>query len=259
MQVMEAQQLLLVLHDKSAGYEITPDRVPLAALRSFAGDVDEFLRGERSEVDTSTLDVAIVKGSLGLRTAPTANPSLLNDLRSLASAELLDGIGSKRRAVVERWQKAARGPRKLWVEISAAFLPRTIVISSQTDYRAEDADQWVLVERYVRGEIEDMGGHARPNAHIRLPDGKTLLVDAAREVLRDEKVNRLYKPAMVRISAEYNVATREYRNARLIQFVEHDNRVDEKELARLTERGAKAWRDVPDAGAWVDALRGGDD
>ena len=61
---------------------------------------------------------------------------------------------------------------------------------------------------------------------------------------------------MLRITAEYNVMTREYRNARLLEFVEHDNRLDEKDLARLTQRGAKAWRDVPDAGAWVDDLRG---
>ena len=94
-----------------------------------------------------------------------------------------------------------------------------------------------------------------PQGNI-LFDGKALLVEAAREVLRDEKLNRLYKPAMLRITAEYNVMTREYRNARLLEFVEHDNRLDEKDLARLTQRGAKAWRDVPDAGAWVDDLRG---
>ena len=97
-----------------------------------------------------------------------------------------------------------------------------------------------------------------PNAQSRLPDGKRLVVDAPREFLRDEKVNRLYKPAMVRITAEYNVMTREYRQARLVEFVEHDNRLDDRDLERLTQRGAKAWRDVPDAGAWVDGLRGGD-
>ena len=253
---MEAQALLIVLHDDSAGYEITPDRVPLAVLRSFAKDVDEFLRGDGNDVDTAQLAVAVVNGSLGLRTAPTANPALLGDLRRLAGSEQLEGISSKRRAVVERWQKAARGARQLRVQISAAFLPAPIVISADTDFRADDADQWVRVERYVRGEIEDMGGHTRPNAHIRLPDGKALLVDAAREVLRDEKINRLYKPAMLRISAEYNVMTREYRNARLLEFVEHENRLDQRELDRLTQRGAKAWRDVPDAGAWVDDLRG---
>ena len=256
---MEAQSLLIVLHDESAGYEITPDRVPLAALRRFAKDVDEFLRGDGNDVDTAALDVAVVEGSLGLRTAPTANPALLGDLRRLAAGELLEGVAGKRRAVVERWQKAARGAQRLRVQISSDFLPMPIVISADTDFRAEDADQWVRVERYVRGEIEDMGGHGRPNAHIRLPDGQLLLVDASREVLRDEKINRLYKPAMVRISAEYNVMTREHRSARLLGFVEHDNRLDEKDLERLTQRGAKAWRDVPDAGAWVDDLRGTED
>ena len=77
-------------------------------------------------------------------------------------------------------------------------------------------------------------------------------VDTDRAVLRDDKANRLYKPAMVRITAEYNVVTREYRAARLIEFVEHDPRWDEREFARLTERGAKAWKDVPDASVWVD-------
>ena len=253
---MEAQALLIVLHDDSAGYEITPDRVPLAALRGFTKDVDEFLRGDGNDVDTAALDVAVVAGSLALRTAPTANPVLLGDLRRLTASDLLDGMGSKRRAVMERWQKAARGSRRIRIEISAPFMPAPILINAETDYRTDDADQWVRVERYVRGEIEDMGGHAKPNAHIRLPDGKTLLVDASREVLRDEKTNRLYKLAMVRIVAEYNVMTREYRNARLLEFVEHENRLDEKDLDRLTQRGIKAWRDVPDAGAWIDSLRG---
>ena len=256
---MEAQSLLIVLHDDSAGYEVTPERVPLAALRNFAKDVDEFLRGDANDIDTANSEVAVVSGSLGLRTAPTAHPGLLADLRRLAAGHALDGIGSKRRAVVERWQKAARGARRIRVQISAPFLPAPIWINAESDYRTDDADQWVHVERYVRGEIEDMGGHAKPNAHIRLPDGKSLLVDASREVLRDEKINRLYKQAMVRIVAEYNVVTREYRYARLLEFVEHDNRLDEKELERLTQRGTKAWRDVPDAGAWIDGLRGNED
>ena len=89
-----------------------------------------------------------------------------------------------------------------------------------------------------------------------MPDGKQLTVDTDRSLLRDDKINRPYKPAMVRISAEYNVVTREYRKARLLEFVEHDSRFDEKEFAKLTDRGAKAWKDVAEAFAWVEALRG---
>ncbi|MEO8249950.1 MAG: hypothetical protein ABI589_11320 [Burkholderiales bacterium] len=256
---MQAQAILIVLHDGSAGYDVTPDRVPLASLSKFTRSVEEFLQGDDGDIDASSFDVSIVKGSLGVLTAPTANPALLNDLRRLTESPLLEGIAKKRRVVMERWQKAARRFRNVWFEIRADFLPAPVVINADSDFRSDDADQWVRVERYVRGEIEDMGGHTNPNAHIRLPDGKTLLVEADRQTLGDQKINRLYKPAMVRIVAEYNVMTREYRSARLLEFVEHENRLDEKQLERLTERGAKAWRDVPDAGAWVDGLRGSAD
>ena len=60
----------IVLHDDLAGYEITPKRVPLSAVGAFGRDVDEFLRGDANDVNTTALDVAVVKGSLGLRAAP---------------------------------------------------------------------------------------------------------------------------------------------------------------------------------------------
>ena len=156
-----------------------------------------------------------------------------------------------------RWQKAARQSRQVAYRISAPFLERPVVINSESDYHADDADQWVQVERYIRGEIQDLGGSTKANAHVKLPDGRTLKVTAERDVLRDDSVNRLYKIAMLRIKAEYNVLTRDLRNARLVEFVEHSTKVDEDELARLTRRGANAWKDVPDATAWVDELRGG--
>lgn len=43
---MEAQRMRIALLDESAGYAITPQRVPLAVLRAFTKDVDELLRGD---------------------------------------------------------------------------------------------------------------------------------------------------------------------------------------------------------------------
>ncbi len=255
---MEAQSILIAWHDESAGYDVSPQRVPLSTLRAFARDADEFLRGDDGPPELSAVDVAVVTGSLALQTVPLADPGLWADLRSLADSELLDGLNPRRRKVIERWQAQARARRGLRVEIQSAGLARPVVVSANSDYRADDADQWVRVERYFRGEIEDLGGAGTPNAHIRLPDGKRLTVETDRKVLRDDKRNRLYKPAMVRITAEYNVVSREYRSARLIEFVEHEWRFDEREFARLTERGAKAWKDVDDASAWVESLRGND-
>lgn len=254
---MEAQPITLVLTDRSAGFEAGPHRVRLADMSRFAADVQTFLRGSDREVDTQQLDVSIVTGSFAIKSAPiAAAPRLFHDLQAMLVGELLDGLDSKRKEVVERWQKAARLSRDVSYRISAPFLAHAVVVSADTDYRADDADQWVQVERYIRGEIQDLGGVTKPNAHVRLSDGSTLTVTTEREVLRDDTVNRLYKTAMLRVSAEYNVHTRELRNARLLEFVTYAPKVDEEELARLSRRGAAAWKDVADATAWVDELRG---
>ena len=255
---MEAQRITIALIDHTAGFETTPDRVRLDDLARFSNDVATLLRGEDKDIDTKSLEVAILKGSLAIETMPVLSaPNLFRNLSSLVISELLDNVDSKRREVLERWQKMTRQYKQLAYRISAPFLARPIEINAESDYHADDADQWVQVERYIRGEIQDLGGVTKANAHVKLPDGRTLKVTAERDVLRDDTQNRLYKVAMLRIKAEYNVLTSDLRNARLIEFVEHTAKVDEDELARMTRRGASAWKDVPDATAWVDELRGG--
>ncbi len=257
---MQAQSLTFALIDSSAGYEATPERVRLEALTGFASDVSVLLRGANREVDPGELDVSVRTGSLAIVTEPiTAAPSLFRDLRSLLDTELLDAVDTKRREVIERWQKAARQTSGIAFRVSAAFLARPLVIDDRTDFRADDADQWVMVERYVRGEIQDLGGAKKANAHVRLPNGSSLLVATERKVLKEDTQNRLYKPAMLRIRALYNVLTRELKDAQLIEFVEYAPRFEEADMERLTRRGAQAWKDVDDATAWVDELRGGRD
>jgi hypothetical protein len=257
---MEAQSLTFALTDTTAGYEATPERIRLEALAAFSADVSTLLRGANREVDPGELDVSVRAGSLAIETAPIpAAPGLFRDLRSMLDSELLDPLDAKRREVIERWQKTARQMRGVAFRVSAPFLPRPIVVDERSDYHADDADQWVMVERYVRGEIQNLGGARKVNAHVRLPDGTSLLVATEREVLKDDTQNRLYKQAMLRIRARYNVLTRELKDAQLIEFVEYAPRFDEAEMERLTRRGAQAWKDVGDAAAWVDELRGGRD
>ena len=254
---MEAQRITVSLIDNSAGFEASPERVRLTDLVDFSADVSVFLRGDGKDIDPRTLEVAVRNGSLAIETTPLlAAPQLFNDLRTLLNTELLDSLDAKRRDVMARWQKAARQTRQVAYRISAPFLDRPIVVNAESDYHSDDADQWVQVERYIRGEIQDLGGATKANAHVKLPDGTTLKVTTDRDVLRDDTVNRLYKLAMLRIKAEYNVLTRDLRNARLVEFVEYTPQVDEESLARMTRRGATAWKDVGNATAWVDELRG---
>jgi hypothetical protein len=257
---MDAQPVEFSVVDASSGYEATPDRVRLELLAGFVNDVSQLLRGNLREVDPGQLDVSIRRGSLAIRTeAILGAPTLFRDLRSLLQSELLDSLDSKRRDVIERWQKSARQVQGLAFRITTPALDRPVVIDERSDFRADDADQWVAVERYVRGEIQNLGGAKAPNAHIRLPDGTLLIVATDRAVLKDDNQNRLYKQAMLRIRARYNVLTHELRDARLVDFVEYAPRFDEADMERLTRRGAQAWKDVDDAAAWVEDIRGGRD
>jgi hypothetical protein len=255
---MEAQRITIALSDSSAGFEASPERVRLADLARFAEDVQIFIRGDSKEVDTQNLEVAVINGSVAIETSPiSVAPILFSDMNSLLGSELLDNLDAKRKEVIERWQKTARKSKEVVYRIAAPFLDRPVIINSDSDYHADDADQWVSVERYIRGEIQDLGGSTKSNAHVRLPDGTTLSVVTDKVTLRDDQVNRLYKMAMLRVKAEFNVVTRKLRNAKLIEFVEHTSHVDEMALDLLSRRGAVAWRDVTNPTTWVDELRGG--
>lgn len=236
---------------------MSPASIPLGELSRFADDVRAFLQGDGKELDAQSLEVAVVEGSFALQTAPISYaPKLFSDLEALQRGDLLDHVDPKRKAVIEKWQKIARTAAGLVYKISAPFLLQPVVVSVSSDYHADDSDHWVIVERYVSGEIQDLGGATRPNAHVKLPDGKTLKVLTDKDFLRDDKQNRLYKSAMLRIKAEYNLQTRELRNARLIEFVEYADEVKEDDLQRMKTRGAAAWKDVESASDWVEDLRG---
>ena len=62
---------------------------------------------------------------------------------------------------------------------------------------------------------------------------------------------------MLRIRAEFNVVTRELRNAQLLEFIDYAGDVDETHLQRLGRRGSAAWKGIDDPTAWVDEIRGG--
>lgn len=254
---MDPQRITISLDSQSEDSHMSPDRVRLGDLARFAEDVKTFLQGDGKEVDAANIDVSVVEGSFALQTAPIPHaPKLFSDLDALQRGELIDHVDQKRQVVIERWQKAARSAGGMIYKIAAPFMERPVVVSVVSDYRADDSDHWVVVERYVSGEIQDLGGATRPNAHVKLPDGKTLKVVTDKEFLRDDKFNRLYKTAMLRIKAEYNIQTRELRNAHLLEFVEHSTEVDESALERMKSRGASAWKDVESATAWVEKLRG---
>jgi hypothetical protein len=255
---METNPITISLQDDSPGYEISPARVPLATLASFAGDVRDFLKGTGKDGDAEAAEVAVVHGSLAVQSPYFTSPSLVHDLQMLATSSDLGLIDPKRRAVVQRWQSSAHKKPSMKIRIETRQ-GAVIAISSQTNFRAENEQRLVSVERYIRGEVVDLGGATQPNAHIKLPDGKTLVVRTDRDLIRSETENHLYKQVHLRIRAKLDLETGDLSEAQLVEFVHYSPHFDEAAFAQLTAKGDEAWKDVDDPAEWVRHIRGATD
>ncbi|WP_202423623.1 hypothetical protein [Duganella margarita] len=250
-------QLRFSVRDLINNVEVGPAHVPLALLGEFQKDVTDFLRGASRDVDPTQVQVSIESGSLAFAASGLlAATTLWTDLAHITSPDALTLIDPKRASVLERWQAVAReNPNRSYTvadKTGRAFF----VVDARTNLTKID-DVWVQVEKYLHGKIVDIGGKTKANVHLELENGQTLTVSSSHDLLAQDERNRLYRPALLHVTAEENLLTGELRNLRLLAFEPHQSSYDDEEFRLMVERGTKAWEDVVNATEWTDALRGG--
>jgi hypothetical protein len=255
---MKLETITFALSDESRGYHVTPERVPLSVLSAFSKEVQDFIKGSGKDIDVSTVDVRIREGSLALESGPIYSESLLADLKILDSGQDLTRVSAKRREIIKKWQGQAKKAKAFAVRITSPWLDRDIVVSSGTDFRETGIARQVNVERYIRGEILDLGGVTDSNAHIRLPNGQKLVVRTDRELIRAEAKNLVYHEVHVRIRAKMDLDTGKLSDPELISFVDYEPKFDAERFEALVKKGREAWRDVGDPAEWVRSIRGDD-
>ena len=249
-----ANTLRFALNDRIDDAEVGPAHVPLALLGQFHNDVSEFLVGSGKDVNLHQVMVAIEEGSLALvANSLMAATNLWADIERLKIPTQLGLVDPKRAAVVERWQAAARKhPHRRYTLANQAGAA-IIRIDADSDFRNQTAAMWVEVKKYLRGQVTDLGGTSKANVHLKLDDGKVLTIASTQELLGDDERNRLYKPAVLQISAEENLQSGELRNLRLLGFEDQQAIWDEAAFGELVRKGTQAWADVPDD--WLENLR----
>lgn len=256
----ETSSIEFVLHGKLDGIEITPRSIGLSQFNEFNQQVETFISGsEKSKLDQ--VHVEILDGSYVLRallSAGMALSPLVGDLGLMQRQDVLGELDVKRAEVVQKWQHRANVNPDLSFEVRlSGENALSVRISYETDYRVGDTMPWVSVEKYLFGRIVDMGGAQKANIHLRLErGGKTVIVGASQDYLEEQKENRLYHKALLRVSAEQHSRSGELRNLRLIDFVGYQPSYSEEALDRFAAKGAEAWADVPDAARWVREIRG---
>ncbi len=251
-----ANILRFALNDRIDDAEVRPSRVPLALLDQFQNDVGEFLVGSGKDVNLNRVMVAIEEGSLALVASNlTAATNLWADMERLQSPTQLGLVDPKRAAVVERWQTAARKhPHRRYTLANQAGAV-IVRVDADSDFRNQIAAVWIEVKKYLHGQITDLGGTGKANVHLKLDNGKVLTIASTQKLLGDDERNRLYKPAVLRISAEENLHSGELRNLTLLGFEDQQATWDEAAFGALVRKGTQTWTDVPDD--WLEDLRSG--
>ena len=249
-----------VLHGRVEGVEITPRTISLSLFNEFNLQVEAFLSGQQ-RVKVDDVQLEILPGSYVLRTlVPVVLlASLESDLGRLTREDALGELDPRRAEVIQKWQARARGSPELRYEVrpQTETMPK-VRITSETDFRIGEVVPWVAVEKYLFGQVMDMGGAQKANIHLKLDRGrKTVVVGATQDYLREQVENRLYHKVLLHVRAEQHIRTGELRNVRLLSFVDYQPGYNEEALDRFVAKGTAAWAEVPDAAGWVRELRGG--
>lgn len=248
------------LHGKVDGVEITPRTIGLSRFNEYNQQVEAFIAGsQKTKLDD--VHVQIIEGSYILRAVIPAvlMGTLEPDLKLMARQDALGEMDVRRAEIVQKWQVRAKSNPDLTYEVRPRIegLPR-IKVDRETDYRVGQITPWVAVEKYLFGQVVDMGGMQKANIHLKLDrGGKTVLVGAAQWYLREQVENRLYHKALLHVKAEQHYRTGELRNIQLISFMDYRPEYSDEALDRFTAKGTEAWADVPDAAQWVREVRGG--
>ena len=256
----ETASIEFVLHGKVEGQEITPRTIGLSQFNEFNQQVETFIGGSQ-KLKLDQVHVEIAQSSYVLRALLPAvvMAALEPDLKLLARQDVLGELDIRRAEVVQKWQARTKSHPDLSYEVrpDGEALPK-VRVSRDTDYRVGEVVPWVAVEKYLFGQVVDMGGMQKANIHLKLErGGKTLLVGASQGYLREQVENRLYHKALLHVRAEQHFRTGDFRNIQLIAFVDYQPAFNEEALDRFTAKGAAAWADVPDAAQWVREVRGG--
>jgi hypothetical protein len=244
------------------GTPISPAHVPFGLMKKFHEEVEKLVLGSNQGSLAETL-VQVREGSYGLVVPIPANvrDSFERDMAVAADADGATSPDPERLSILLGWQKRAAFEKNLTYFVRpqtnhARF--RTLRVDGQTKLRRQQEDRWIPVELSLLGQVLEAGGQ-KTNIHVRLRDRPQPVIVGVDWAQLEREPYPFSGEKLLRVSAERNERTRVLRKVRLLEFVPYRPEFDDAAFARMTEAGAKAWHDVPDAARWVRDQRGGSD
>lgn len=243
-----------IVRGKIGDLDISPNSISVSLLNSFSKDISDLLNTIQ-ETKNDEIVVSIEDGSFKLvASIILAAINIINaEIKTLHETKDLNSINEKRGLIYERWISNAKA-NDYEFEIKPLY-EEGLIINKNTVFNKIDNNIWVESELYLYGVITDLGGSQKPNIHLKLEDGKNVVIDCTKDDIAIETENRVYHSASVRVTAKQNLRTGEFKDAKFLEFNKYNPVFDEKVLLETIAKGTNAWSDIDNHIDWVRNLR----
>jgi hypothetical protein len=243
-----------IVRGKISDLEISPNHISVSLLNSFSKDISDLLNTIQ-EAKKEQIIVSIEEGSFKIKAAMfMAAINIINaEIKTLQETNDLNSINEKRGLIYEKWISNA-------IENNYEFEIKpqnddSLIINKNTVFNKIDNSIWVESEIYLYGVITDLGGSQKPNIHLKLEDGKSIVIDCTKDDIANEIENRVYHSASIRVTAKQNLITGELKEFKFSSYNKYNPVFDEKALLETIDKGTNAWSNVENHIDWVRNLR----
>lgn len=237
--------------------KLKPELVDIDEIREILNQASGLLFPSEKRSQRPLISYELVEGSVRhkFRTVMQSVIGFGAVLSQISSQGQIDFLHERSAVAIEKLQHLAV-EKDYVVTISAN--ENKLRLDRTTHYQ-RNAELWVDAEFYLYGELTNAGGKSSPNIHLDTEEFGTLRIATDKGYLKGTDKNLLYKKFGLRVTGKQNLQTFEMdRNSlTFVDLFDYDMEYSDAYLDSLMKKAAPAWKEVPDADAWLEEIRGG--
>jgi len=255
----EREPVEFALTAKIGDKAVSPEHVAWGQMRKFQDEVQQLILGSnKSSLDAIVVTIKHSSYGLLMPIPEDVGDSFESDMAAaISDASEVEG-DPKRFEILRKWQRRAVMEGHVYAIRPSSSKMRFAAfnITEDTVVKRTKEDVWIPTETTLLGRITNAGGEDA-NIHVRLRDNPKPLIVWTDLALLEREAYPFSGEKLLRVSAERNSRTGEFRDYRLIAFVRYSSEFDEAAFQKMIAAGAEAWADVKDPVGWVREQRGG--
>jgi hypothetical protein len=243
---------------KSGNLALNPDNLDIRHIVSLLQDVQDLLFPINKK-DRPLIAYNIQEGSVRhiFKTPVQYIIGFSAVLGQIQESNAIDFLDLKTAKAIERIQLLAKEKDFEFQFSTSTNQNIELTINANSSfYRKENI--WADAEFYFYGVLTNAGGKSKANIHLDTAEYGSLTIATAKDFLKGQEENVLYKSFGVRVTGKQNIETGEMDTTSLdlVELIDYSPKFDADYLTSLISKARKNWNNV-NADDWLNKLRGG--